>query len=361
MVWNWTPLLQVPTTTLAAKLPDDSPNKRSPAKTNALGTCFINWNIKISRQLSLNQIALRQAKPQGHPSYLKWSFLSRPICSNPPSLLSWRDFRGSREPGDGRNIDRLFDAAGRKLATGEGLHRSYWKHYHDHDKPNQAKLELFAVVRQSNALSAMEKLAVDEFSALWTKSKSAIQELAAAEKARFQALLQASGKPVQHEWELPERIVEKKDGESWVKHLFCNTEGEFWVKLNGWEKALLREAMEEEGFIGWLRNIPRREWALCIPYELGVTKAFYPDLIVIRKKGNSLEVDVVEPHDDSRADTWAKAKGLAEFADQHGVEFGRLIVARKRGDAFEKADMNDRNTRKKARAMQSQSDLESLF
>jgi type III restriction enzyme len=259
------------------------------------------------------------------------------------------------------NIDRLFDAAGRKLATGEGLHRSYWKHHHDRDKPNQAKLELFAVVRQASALAEMEKVAVDEFASLWAKHKSAIQELAAADKARFQSLLQASGKPVQHEWELPERIVEKKDGESRSKHLFCNSEGEFWVKLNGWEKALLEEMMQEDGFVGWLRNIPRREWALCVPYELSGTKAFYPDLIVIRKKGKSLEVDVVEPHDDSRADTWAKAKGLAEFADRHGMEFGRLIIARKRGDNFEKADVNDRNIRKKARAMQSQSDLESLF
>jgi hypothetical protein len=72
------------------------------------------------------------------------------------------------------NIERLFDVAGRKLATGEGLHRSYWKHYHDREKPNQVKLELFAVVRQGSALGAMEKLSVDEFSSLWAKHKGAI-------------------------------------------------------------------------------------------------------------------------------------------------------------------------------------------
>ena len=71
--------------------------------------------------------------------------------------------------------------------------------------------------------------------------------------------------------------------------------------------------------------------------------------------------DILEPHDDSRGDTWAKAKGLAAFADLHGMEFGRLIIARKQGDAFEKADMNDKKSRQKARIMQSQSDLESLF
>jgi type III restriction enzyme len=113
--------------------------------------------------------------------------------------------------------------------------------------------------------------------------------------------------------------------------------------------------------VGWLRNLDRRDWALCVPYELGGAKAFYPDFVIIRQKGTSFEVDIVEPHDDSRADTWAKAKGLAEFADLHGMEFACLIIARKQGGDYQTADMNDMKTRKKARAMQSQSDLESLF
>jgi type III restriction enzyme len=69
----------------------------------------------------------------------------------------------------------------------------------------------------------------------------------------------------------------------------------------------------------------------------------------------------MEPHDDSRADTWAKAKGLAVFADAHGMDFGRLIIARKKGNVFQLADVNDPAIRKRARTMQSQNDLESLF
>jgi type III restriction enzyme len=259
------------------------------------------------------------------------------------------------------NIDRLFDASGRKLAAGEGLHRSYWKRYHTHEKPNMAKLELFAVVRHSDTLAEIEKLARDEFSALWQKHKTDIKKLPAADKARFHVLMQASGKPVEQEWELPEEIVEKKDGDAWRHHLYCNADGEFFGKLNGWEKTLLEEAVQEEGFVGWLRNLPRRDWALCVPYELGGTKPFYPDFVIIRKKGRGFEVDVLEPHDHTRADTWAKAKGLATFADQHGMEFGRLIIARKKGDEFQKLDLNDKTTRQKARRMQSHNELESLF
>jgi type III restriction enzyme len=90
-------------------------------------------------------------------------------------------------------------------------------------------------------------------------------------------------------------------------------------------------------------------------------KPFYPDFIVVRKKGVHYQVDVLEPHDDSRSDTWAKAKGLAVFADEHGMEFGRLRIGRMRGQQTQFADMNDPSTRAKARKMQSQSDLESLF
>jgi type III restriction enzyme len=153
-------------------------------------------------------------------------------------------------------------------------------------------------------------------------------------------------------------INPKGTGES---HLYCDKDGSFYSDLNGWEKPVLEELMKEKGFVGWLRNLPRRDWALCVPYELAGAKPFYPDFIIVRKKGRDFEVDIFEPHDDSRTDTWAKAKGLATFADSHGIEFGRLLIARKKGDQFQFADMNDRATRDKARKMQSPNDLESLF
>lgn len=81
----------------------------------------------------------------------------------------------------------------------------------------------------------------------------------------------------------------------------------------------------------------------------------------MRKTKKGFQVDIIEPHDTTRTDTWAKAKGLAVFAEDHGMEFGRLIIARKKGNAFQYADVNDPATRKIARTLQSQNDLESLF
>ncbi len=269
--------------------------------------------------------------------------------------------RSARMSLSGENVDQLFDAAGRMLAAGEGLHRTYWKWYHDKEKPNQAKLELFAVVRQPETLSLMEKLAKQEFDALWVKHKADIQKLPASIRTRFHVLVQASGKAAAQDWELPEQIVEKKEVDTWKKHLYCNGSGNFSAKLNGWEKELLEAEMKKGEFVAWLRNLPRREWALCIPYELAGVKPFYPDFLIIRKSGKGFIADVLEPHDDSRTDTWAKAKGLAEFADKHGMEFGRLIIGRKKDNLWQLADVNQMATRAKARKMQSSSDLESLF
>lgn len=259
------------------------------------------------------------------------------------------------------NIDQLFDASGRMLAAGEGLHRTYWKRYHDHEKPNEAKLELFALMRHSETLVEMEKLACQQFETLWNEHKPDIQSLSAADKARFHALLQASGKPAQHEWELPEQLVEKESGAAWRKHLYCKVDGTFCTDLNDWEREILGGELKDETVVAWLRNIPRREWAFCIPYELGGTKPFYPDFIIVRKTKKGFQVDIMEPHDATRDDTWAKAKGLATFAEEHGIEFGRLIIARKKGKGFQFADVNDPATRKTARTLQSQNDLESLF
>ena len=259
------------------------------------------------------------------------------------------------------NVDQLFDAAGRMLAAGEGLHRTYWKRYHDKAKPNQAKLELFAIMRQPETMAVMEELGEQQFDIWWTKHKADLKQLPASVKARFHALIQASGKPALHEWELPQEIVEKVEGDTFQNHLFGDAGGAFTTTLNSWEKSVLSRAMKEKGFVGWLRNFPRRDWALCIPYELGGLKPFYPDFITVRRNGRGLEVDVIEPHDDSRVDTWAKAKGLAVFADTHGMDFGRLLIGRKKGEVFQFADMNEPATRERARRMQSSNDLESLF
>src|SRR5207249_4124809 len=69
-------------------------------------------------------------------------------------------------------------------------------------------------------------------------------------------------------------------------------------------------------------------WALCVPYGQGPPKPMYPDMLVFRREGSKIKIDILDPHDDSRADAPEKAAGLANFARKHGTAFGRIEVIR---------------------------------
>ena len=260
------------------------------------------------------------------------------------------------------NIEQLFDAAGRLLAAGEGLHRTYWKRFHNQENPNQAKLELIAIMRQSETVPTLEKFAREQFNGWWNKHKAEIKKLSASVRVRFNALIQSSGKAAAQDWELPDQIVEKKEGSALDKHLFCDANGKFFADLNTWEAGLLADEIKKNDFICWLRNMDRRDWAFCVPYEMGgVTKPFFPDFAIVRKTGKSFVVDILEPHNDSYVDALPKAVGLAKFAEEHGEEFGRFIFARKVGNNWQYADMSEKDTRAKTLKMQPGSDIGGLF
>src|SRR5450756_1269922 len=152
------------------------------------------------------------------------------------------------------NIEQLFDAAGRLLAAGEGLHRTYWKRFHAQENPNQAKLELIGIMRQSETVPTLEKFAREQFKESWNKHKTEIKKLSASVRVRFNALIQSSGKAAPQDWELPDQIVEKQEGLALEKHLFCDADGQFFADLNTWEAGLLADEMKKKDFVCWLRN-----------------------------------------------------------------------------------------------------------
>jgi type III restriction enzyme len=86
--------------------------------------------------------------------------------------------------------------------------------------------------------------------------------------------------------------------------------------------------MKGDTFAGWLRNIPKKHWVLCVPYGQGQAKPMYPDLLIFRREGRKIKIDILDPHDDTRADAAQKAVGLANFARKHGSGFGRIEMIR---------------------------------
>jgi type III restriction enzyme len=65
----------------------------------------------------------------------------------------------------------------------------------------------------------------------------------------------------------------------------------------------------------------------------------YPDFLIVRREGGGLVVDILEPHSPALADSYAKAKGLAQFAAKHAMQFGRIVLIRLDGNEIKRLDL----------------------
>lgn len=92
----------------------------------------------------------------------------------------------------------------------------------------------------------------------------------------------------------------------------------------------------------------------------------FPDFLVVRKDEQGFQFDILEPHDPSRNDNFAKAVGLAEFAEKHLDLFGRIELIRKVRGADGKEhyfglDMGNATVRKKMLRVTSNDQLDQIF
>ena len=87
----------------------------------------------------------------------------------------------------------------------------------------------------------------------------------------------------------------------------------------------------------------------------------FPAMLIVRKSGVGFVFDVLEPHDDSRADNLYKAQGLAMFAEKHGEKFGRIQLIRKKGDAFLRLEMNKTAVRNRVKQAASNAAIDPIF
>lgn len=263
------------------------------------------------------------------------------------------------------NVHRLFASCGRYLAPGEGLEDAFWRRAHNKNEPDTARLELYALVRDPKVMDSLNAVADKAFKKLHEKNQSAVRKLEERSRVKYREITDRTGKAECHEWELPHRIVERDIGKAWEKHIFCDEEGNFKADLNSWETAVVNAEQKRADFVGWLRNRERANWALEIPYEHGGERSFYPDFFIVRKAGDDLVFDIVEPHRPAEDDTYAKAKGMAQFARDHGVQFGRLLMIKIHGpkgsEVISYFDVNDPNTRKKALELRSNNEVQFLY
>ena len=281
---------------------------------------------------------------------------------------TWRDLGGSSITvrRDDHNIDDLFNRVGQKL--GEGLNVDYWQAHYDEDEPTRPKLELVFILQNQLAWEALEKECGRRIENLFTKYKAAIRNLTSSEREKYNKVKEIAKEPEALEMLPPAEImvgVDKKDGSGYSrfdKHLYIDEQGEYWAKLNTWETPVIQTEIAKDEVVGWLRNYDRKQWALSMPYDFqGTTSPMFPDFLVVRKDGDSYLVDILEPHSSSLADSYAKARGLAKYAQKHHCDFGRIEIIRVDGGKIRRIDLNDDATRNKVLTVDTNAGLDLVF
>jgi type III restriction enzyme len=284
---------------------------------------------------------------------------------------TWKETHGQTiaVPLDEKNIEDLFNRAGQRL--GEGLHLDYWQSHYDEDEaddmPNRSRLELFLVLQDEKAWKALEKSCGDRCVALLKTNKSAIKKLTTAEQEEYNKVQEVAKDPEALAFLPPAEIMLSVDSSDpayrkYAHHLYIDGSGHLVAQLNTWEHAVVTAELARDDVIGWLRNIERKPWALALPYEMGgEQRPMYPDFLVLRRDGKGIEVDILEPHSPALADSYAKAKGLAQFAAKHAMQFGRIELIRLDGSAIKRLDLSEAENRKRVLAVDSNAGLDLVF
>lgn len=232
----------------------------------------------------------------------------------------------------------------------------------DSVKLGQAKLELAALLDDPKTTKTLEEKAAKVFQTETDKHKAAIRDLPEARRDAYRKVRRQATKPQPEELELPQLYQTSNGEQTYSKHLFVDENGNLSCTLNEWEKSVVEaELARGDEVLGWLRNVPRKSWAFTVPYDHDGDRPMYPDFLFFRRQGDGVVVDVLEPHSLSHDDSSSKAKGLADFAAEHGDDFGRIELIIKEKGKLLRLDVNQDSVRDKVRAVSGNQHLKQLF
>jgi type III restriction enzyme len=261
------------------------------------------------------------------------------------------------------NLDELFEAAGRKL--GEGLHKEWWRSRVTADPAakTRGKLELIALCLDPDVLKRVETTARNTTQNWLRLHQSTIKRLPEAQRQAYDAIYRTGREPQETTLILPTSIESGKTGSPWTKHLYVDDAGTLTSTFNTWETKVLEVELARPDVVGWLRNPAKKSWSLSVPYDAGDghKHPLFPDFLVVRSDGTNLSIDLLDPHLTSLEDAWYKARGLAKYADQHGLQFGRIEMIIVDGEIVKKLDLCDEQLRKKVLTITSNEQLRQLF
>ena len=264
-----------------------------------------------------------------------------------------------------RDLDGLHTISGKKL--GEGLHKEYIRRRSQTVPVRTAKLELWALVTTAEVLKRVED-AADLLRKRWTTDyKAAISD---SEERYVQVLRDVEGAGVDPEVTrvvAPAYVEWTKGSRCWLKHLYVDEAGTFFDDLSAssWERKVVETETSRDEVVGWLRNLDRKPWSLCIPRRDGTGwKPFYPDFIFFRQTTSGIIADIVDPHYLMAEDMPQRAVALARYAQDHGEHYGRIEMVVYEGETDEagrRLDLTDEALREKTANVTTREQLRELY
>lgn len=260
------------------------------------------------------------------------------------------------------DLDRQLRLADSKLHN-EGIAQLYGNLFYNPDNENEFKIDVILFAVEQNCIDGLMEYAKNKFHDLVDQYRRQIVTLDERDQEKYNRIVSNGDEVSEHNFRLPENINVslETNGKKYKKHLFVDSNCEATFRLNGWEEALLKEEMEREDFVCWLRNPSRKPWALCMPYEMnGHIRAMYPDFIIIRKDAAGYLIDILEPHDQTRTDNLPKAIGLAKYAARNPGA-GRIQLIHMNGGALRRLDLSRSQVRDRVLITSSDHDLNNVF
>lgn len=260
------------------------------------------------------------------------------------------------------DLDRQLRLADSKLHN-EGIAQLYGNLFYNPDNENEFKIDVILFAVEQNCIDGLMEYAKNKFHDLVDQYRRQIITLDERDQEKYNRIVSNGDEVSEHNFRLPENINVSLEinGKKYKKHLFVDSNCDATFRLNGWEEALLKEEMEREDFVCWLRNPSRKPWALCMPYEMnGQIRAMYPDFIIIRKDAAGYLIDILEPHDQTRTDNLPKAIGLAKYAARNPGA-GRIQLIHMNGGALRRLDLSRSQVRDRVLIASSDHDLNNVF
>lgn len=265
------------------------------------------------------------------------------------------------------DIDRQLTLSESQLGS-EGISYTYGQLYGDPDDNMVFKLDVIIYAGQTANREALQEWAKGEFHRLKTAYRMKFVNAAPNIREEYERIVKDGDAVSEYPLYLPSTVELKKDqdGQVYTDHLYADAEGKAQFKLNTWEQPVLQAEQANPDFVCWLRNLDRKPWSLTIPHTSNNDeKPMYPDFLIVRRSGNDLVVDVLEPHNQSLEDNLAKARGLAKYAATE-QKMGRIQLIRVTDSIggtkhLHRLDLTDSEVRDKVLHCNSNYELTSIF